>query len=337
MITGHRPRATIRDVALAAGVSVSTASNALNGQGRTNSETRDRVKRIAEEIGFRPNALARGLLSRRSHSIGVITNDTYGRLTLPMTAGVSEALVDHGVSVFLCATNNDTRLAQLHLEALLDKQVDGIILTATRLDHTPQVDLSSLPMPVVYAFAEGPANSVSFVPDDCQGARLAVEHLISLGHRRILHITGPEDFVAVRRRATAYRGCLDAIGEKSEVMFGAWGEEWGHEAVRRILSRPEPRPGAIFCGSDETARGVIDALRDHGLSVPSDIAIVGFDNWHVVAAQTRPALTTIDMGLKELGRKAGLAMLDLTQGKPVEFGINAIGCSLVIRKSCGAV
>ncbi|MCD7111382.1 LacI family transcriptional regulator [Rhizobium sp. DKSPLA3] len=337
MSTGHRKRATIRDVALAAGVSVSTASNALNGQGRTNSETRDRVKRIAEEIGFRPNALARGLLSRRSHSIGVITNDTYGRLTLPMTAGVSEALVDHGVSVFLCATNNDPRLAQLHLEALLDKQVDGIIFTATRLDHTPHVDLSSLPMPVVYAFAEGPANSVSFVPDDSQGARLAVEHLISLGYRRILHITGPEDFVAVRRRATAYRGCLDAMGEKSEVMFGAWGEEWGHEAVHRILSRPEPQPDAIFCGSDETARGVIDALRDHGLSVPSDIAVVGFDNWHVVAAQTRPALTTIDMGLKELGRKAGLAMLDLTQGKPVEFGIKAIGCSLVIRKSCGAV
>ncbi|PYE32152.1 LacI family transcriptional regulator [Rhizobium sp. PP-WC-1G-195] len=332
MTTSHGRRATIRDVALAAGVSISTASNALNGQGRTNAETRDRVKHIAEEIGFRPNALARGLLSRRSHSIGMITNDTYGRLTLPMTAGVSEALVDHGVSVFLCATNNDPRLARLHLEALLDKQVDGIIFTATRLDLAPQVDLSRLPIPVVYAFAEGPDTSVSFVPDDHQGARLAVEHLLSLGHRRILHITGPEDFAAVRRRAAAYRACL---GGEGEVMFGPWGEDWGHEAVHRILKRPEPRPDAIFCGSDETARGVIDALRDHGLTVPSDMAVVGFDNWHVVAAQTRPALTTIDMGLKELGRRAGLAMLDLTQGKPVESGINYIACELVVRASCG--
>ncbi|KQS78894.1 LacI family transcriptional regulator [Rhizobium sp. Leaf384] len=326
-------RATIRDVAQAAGVSVATASNALNGQGRTNAETRERVKRVAEEIGFRPNALARGLLSRRSHSIGIITNDTYGRLTLPMTAGVSEALVDHGVSVFLCATNNDPRLARLHLEALLDKQVDGIIFTATRVDLPPPVDLTHLPIPVVYAFAEGPDTRVSFVPDDAQGARLAVEHLLSLGHGRILHITGPEDFAAVRRRAEAYRACL---GSEGEVMFGSWGEDWGHEAVRQMLARDEPRPEAIFCGSDETARGVIDALRDHGLSVPGDIAVVGFDNWHVVAAQTRPALTTIDMGLKELGRRAGLAILDLTRGKSVPLGIEAIGCSLVVRKSCGA-
>ncbi|TCM52626.1 LacI family transcriptional regulator [Rhizobium sp. PP-F2F-G48] len=333
MTAGRDRRATIRDVALAAGVSISTASNALNGQGRTNPETRDRVKRVADEIGFRPNALARGLLSRRSHSIGMITNDTYGRLTLPMTAGVSEALVDHGVSVFLCATNNDPRLARLHLEALLDKQVDGIIFTATRVDLPPPVDLTHLPVPVVYAFAEGPGTSVSFVPDDAQGARLAVEHLLSLGHRRILHITGPEDFAAVRRRAEAYRDCL---GSEGEVMYGPWGEDWGHEAIRQMLARDRPRPEAIFCGSDETARGVIDASRDNGLSVPGDIAVVGFDNWHVVAAQTRPALTTIDMGLKELGRRAGLAMLDLTQGKSVPLGIEALGCNLVVRKSCGA-
>jgi LacI family transcriptional regulator len=150
-------RRTIHDVAKAAGVSISTASNALNGTGRTNAETRDRVDKIAEEIGFRPNALARGLLQKRSHAIGMLTNDTYGRLTLPMAAGVSEVLVDHGVSVFLCATNNDPRLARLHLDALLDRQVDGIIFTATRLDLQPPVELAHLPIPVVYVFAEGPS------------------------------------------------------------------------------------------------------------------------------------------------------------------------------------
>ncbi|MBY5330567.1 LacI family transcriptional regulator [Rhizobium leguminosarum bv. viciae] len=330
--TGDRRR-TIYDVAKAAGVSISTASNALNGTGRTNAETRERVRRVAEEIGFRPNALARGLLSKRSHAIGMLTNDTYGRLTLPMAAGVSEVLVDHGVSVFLCATNNDPRLAQLHLEALLDRQVDGIIFTATRLDLEPPVQLSRLPIPVVYVFAEGPADSVTFFPDDEQGARLAVDHLKELGRSRILHITGPRDYLAARIRAQSYH---DACGDGAEAMFGEWSEEWGHEAVQTVFARPGPKPDAIFCGSDEIARGVIDALRDLNVEIPTDVAVVGFDNWEVVARQTRPPLTTIDMELKELGHRAGLAILSLSKGEPVPAGITRLPCRLVVRQSCGS-
>jgi LacI family transcriptional regulator len=325
-------RRTIHDVANAAGVSISTASNALNGTGRTNAETRERVRRVAEEIGFRPNALARGLLTKRSHAIGMLTNDTYGRLTLPMAAGVSEVLVDHGVSVFLCATNNDPRLARLHLEALLDRQVDGIIFTATRLDLKPPVELTKLRIPVVYVFAEGPDDSVTFFPDDAQGARLAVEHLMSLGRSRILHITGPEDYLAVRIRARSYR---ETVGEGAQVMFGDWSEEWGHDAIQKVFSRPGEKPDAIFCGSDEVARGVIDALRDMNVSIPDDIAVVGFDNWEVVAKQTRPPLTTIDMELKKLGHQAGLAILNLSKGEEVPPGITRLPCSLVVRRSCG--
>jgi LacI family transcriptional regulator len=325
-------RRTIHDVAKAAGVSISTASNALNGTGRTNAETRNRVKRVAEEIGFRPNALARGLLTKRSHAIGMLTNDTYGRLTLPMAAGVSEVLVDHGLSVFLCATNNDPRLARLHLEALLDRQVDGIIFTATRLDLKPPVELTKLTIPVVYVFAEGPPENISFFPDDAQGARLAVEHLKELGRSRILHITGPEDYLAVRIRAEAY---CESYGKGAEVLYGDWTEEWGHEAIETVFSRPAETPDAIFCGNDEIARGVIDALRDMNIAVPKDVAVVGFDNWEVIAKQTRPPLTTIDMELKELGRRAGLAILGLSKGEPLASGITRLPCSLVVRQSCG--
>lgn len=319
-------------MAKAAGVSISTASNALNGTGRTNAETRERVKRVAEEIGFRPNALARGLLTKRSHAIGMLTNDTYGRLTLPMAAGVSEVLVDHGLSVFLCATNNDPRLARLHIEALLDRQVDGIIFTATRLDLKPPVELSRLPIPVVYVFAEGPPDNISFFPDDAQGARLAVEHLKSLGRSRILHITGPQDYLAVRIRAQSYR---ESFGQGAEVLYGDWTEEWGHEAIETVFSRSGERPDAIFCGNDEIARGVIDRLRDMNITVPDDVAVVGFDNWEVIAKQTRPPLTTIDMELKELGRRAGLAILGLSKGEAVAGGITRLPCSLVVRRSCG--
>jgi LacI family transcriptional regulator len=323
-------RHTIRDVAQAAGVSISTASNALNGTGRTNAETREKVRRIAEELGFRPNALARGLLTRRSHAIGMLTNDTYGRLTLPMAAGVSEILVDHGVSLFLCATNNDPRLSRLHLEALLDRQVDGIIFTATRIDLEPPPELTRLNIPVVYAFAQGPSNSVSFHPDDAQGARLAVQHLQGLSRSRILHITGEKNYLAARIRAEAYRGL---VGPSAEVMFGEWSEEWGHAAIERVFARPGPRPDAIFCGSDEIARGVIDALRDRDVSIPGDIAVVGFDNWEVVSKQTRPTLTTIDMELKELGHQAGLAILGLSRGEQLEARVERLPCTLVVRGS----
>jgi LacI family transcriptional regulator len=325
----HRRR-TLREVAKAAGVSLSTASNALNGVGRVNAETRERVNRIAQEIGFRPNALARSLLRKRSLTIGMLTNDTYGRLTLPMGAGVSEALVDYGVSVFLCATNNDQRLAQLHLQALLDKQVDGIIFTATRLDLKPPPELFMLPIPVVYVFAEGPPHNVSFVPDDAHGARLAIDHLKGIGRSRILHITGPKDYLAARVRAETYR---ESCGNQWEVMFGDWSEEWGYGAIEAVLSRGGTRPDSIFCGNDEIARGVIDALRDRDISVPDDISVVGFDNWEVIARQTRPPLTTIDMELKELGRRAGLAMLRLSRGETVPPGIAKLPCRLIIRQS----
>jgi len=325
-------RHTIRDVAKAAGVSISTASNALNGTGRTNAETREKVRRIAEEIGFRPNALARGLLTKRSHAIGMLTNDTYGRLTLPMASGVSEVLVDHGVSLFLCATNNDPRLARLHLEALRDRQVDGIIFTATRIDLEPPPELTQLGIPVVYVFAQGPADSVSFHPDDAQGARLAVEHLQRLGRSRILHITGEQNYRAACIRAEAYR---ELVGPTAEVMFGDWSEEWGHAAIETVFSRSDAKPDAIFCGSDEIARGVIDALRDRNISIPGDVAVVGFDNWEVVSRQTRPPLTTVDMELKELGHRAGLAILGLSKGEPVQPGVERLPCTLVVRRSAG--
>ncbi|YBV95132.1 LacI family transcriptional regulator (plasmid) [Phyllobacteriaceae bacterium JZ32] len=323
-------RITIHDVAAAAGVSISTASKALNDTGRMGEKTRERVKRVAREIGFRPNALARGLLSKRSFTIGLLTNDTYGRFTLPVMAGVSEALVDHGVSVFLCAIEDDPALGQIHVDAMLDKQVDGIIASGKRLDRSLPVDLSNLPVPVVYAFTQGPPDSVTLRSDDAQGARLAVEWLVKLGRRRIAHVTGPESFFSVRERAGAYR---EIAGDEEPVMYGVWSEGWGHEAVAKIWSRSGKKPDAIFCGNDQIARGVIDALRERGIGVPEDVAIVGFDNWEIMAAQTRPPLTSVDMGLKALGREAGLTVLALAEGRPVETGVRKLPCHLVVRQS----
>lgn len=327
-------RIRIYDVATAAGVSIATASKALNDTGRMTGETRERVKRVAAEMGFRPNAMARALLSQRSFTVGLLTNDTYGRFTLPLMAGVSEALVDQGVSVFLCTVEDDPALAKVHVDAMLDKQVDGIIASGKRIDGRLPVDLSNLPIPVVYAFSSGPDDAVTLVSDDAQGSREAVRWLVGLGRRRVAHVTGPESFASVRERAEAYRA---VVGGGGEVLYGDWSEAWGRDAVHRLWGGPGAMPDAVFCGNDQIARGVVDALRERGLRVPEDVSVVGFDNWEIVAAATRPPLTTVDMNLKQLGREAGRLILALAGGQIVEPGIRKLPCQLVVRQSCGGI
>jgi LacI family transcriptional regulator len=327
-------RVTIYDVAKAAQVSTATASKALNDTGRVSPETRDRIKRVARELGFRPNALARSLTRKRSFTVGLLTDDTYGRFTLPVMAGISEGLIDHGVSVFLCTVENNPDLARIHVDALLDKQIDGIIATGKRVDKALPVDLSGLSVPVVYALTAGPADGVTLVPDDRQGATEAVRHLVAKGCRCIAHVTGPRDFEVVHQRALACSEVLAAVPDVAalEALYGSWSERWGHEAVSALWSRPE-RPDGIFCGNDQIARGVVDALRERGVDVPGNVSVVGFDNWEIVAAQTRPPLTTIDMNLKELGRQAGLALVRLVNGETVPRGVWKLPCSLIVRAS----
>lgn len=329
-----RERVTIYDVAQAARVSTATASKALNDSGRMAVETRARIKRVAQELGFRPNSLAQSLTRKRSFTVGLLTNDSYGRFTLPVMAGISEGLIDHGVSVFLCAVGDKPDLAQVHVEAMLDKRVDGIIATGRRVDRPLPVDLSSLPVPVVYALTAGPAEGLTILPDDRQGAAEAVRHLLAQGRRRIAHVTGPKDFEVARERALA---CSQVLAEwagarEAGTLYGSWSEHWGHEAVAELWAAA-PTPDGVFCGNDQIARGVVDALRERGVNVPGDVSVVGFDNWEIVAKETRPPLTTVDMNLKELGRQAGLALVRLVTGEPVEKGIWRLPCSLIVRSS----
>ena len=283
-------RIRIYDVARVAGVSVATASKALNDTGRMTEETRKRVKQTAAALGFRPNAMARALTQQRSFTIGLLTNDTYGRFTLPVMAGVSEALVDQGVSVFLCGIEDDATLAKLHLDAMLDKQVDGIIATGKRIDRRLPVDLSHLPVPVVYAFTEGPDDAVTLVSDDAQGARDATEWLQRIGRTTLAHITGPDTFASVSTRADAFHAIA---GQGAQVLHGTWSEAWGHEAVDRLWTGNAPRPDGIFCGNDQIARGVVDALRERNVEVPGDVSVIGFDNWEIVAALPTASLAIL--------------------------------------------
>lgn len=331
--------ATIHDVASRAGVSIATASKALNGGGRMKEDTRERVRVAAADLAFRPNPLARGLLSRRSFAVGLLTNDTYGRFTLPVMAGITDGLLDRGVSAFLCATDDDPVLARDHLDALLDRRVDGIVATGRRVDRPPPIDLTGLPVPVVYALTEGPADAITVLPDERQGAGEAVRHLIAGGRRRIAHASGPEAFRVVRERAEAWRAALAAAGlPAAPPVHGSWSEATGHAAVARLWHGEGSPPDALFCGNDQIARGAIDALRERGLAVPADVAVVGFDNWDLVARETRPPLSSVDLNLKELGRAAGQALLALVEGRLDDAGPPGqrhLPCTLRVRESSG--
>lgn len=323
-----------------AGVSVATASRALNNGGRMQQETRDRVQQAAADLSYRPNSMARGLVQKRSFTLGLLTNDTYGRFTLPVAAGLSGALVSRGVSVLLASYQDDPALAQTNLDALEDKRVDGLVIAGKRIDRGLPAGLSRPDIPTIHVMSECGPDGIGFVPDDTGGGRLATQHLSDLGRRRIAHITGPLTFTAARLREQGWRGALadNDLPLWTGAIFGDWSEAHGYAAAGHLFGpdRSAPPPDAIFCGNDQIARGVIDRLTLLGVRVPDDVAIVGFDNWELFAAATRPALTTIDMGLVELGRVAGLTLLDMIEGKPVAGGTTLNPTRLVVRQSCGA-
>src|SRR3954449_2557099 len=177
---------TVTDVAALAGVSVGTASKALNGRGQLRASTRDRVLAAAEELGFQPNALARGLLAGRSYTVGVLTTDSFGRFTIPIMLGVEDALGAGEISTLLCDGRGDPLREQHYVRTLLSRRVDGIVVTGRRRDPRPPI--GALSIPVVYAFAESSnPDDLSILSDDEQGGGVAVRHLLGLGRSRIAH------------------------------------------------------------------------------------------------------------------------------------------------------
>lgn len=334
----HRQKITIHDVARHANVSISTVSKALNKNGNLKEKTRDRVIASARELGFRPNDLAQALHRGKSFTVGLISNDSFGRFTMPIMEGLEACLAEERMAIFMCnATDDPDREAQ-HLDQLLGKRVDGLVFTARRSDRRPGTDLMTAGVPTIFVFAQSDdPGAVCLLPDDEGGARLATEHLIQLGRTRIAHITGPERFEAVQLRAKGYQSALKAAGLTPLPGYfrpGNWSESWGHDAVAALFDQAAAPPDAFFCGNDQIARGVADALLERDISVPGQVSIVGFDNWDVMVTAARPPLSSIDMNLQELGRRAGQKLLAMINGQEIS-GVERMPCTLVVRESCG--
>src|SRR5580698_6005038 len=203
-------RVTIRDVAMAAGVSIGTASKALNGRGNLRPETRERVAQVARRLDFAPNTLAQALLAGRSFTVGLITTDSFGRFSIPVMLGAEDALGTGQMSVFMCDTRDDPDRERRYIETLSARRVDGLIVTGRRGEPRPPVTAGP-GIPVVYAMTQplgedGPA----VLPDDEGGGQTAAEHLLAAGRRRIGHVTGPERFLCARKRDTGFGAALEA-------------------------------------------------------------------------------------------------------------------------------
>ncbi|MFK4082871.1 LacI family DNA-binding transcriptional regulator [Kribbella sp. NPDC020789] len=319
-----RPPVRITDVAALAGVSAGTASKALNNTGQLSQETRERVRRAAAQLGFTPDVRGRALSSGRTFTVALLTTDSSGRFSIPIMRGVEDVLSAGELATVLCDTRDDPLREQSYLRSLVARGVDGIVATGRRTEPRPPIDV---PLPVVYALAAStdPADA-SVIVDDAAGAVAATDHLLSLGRSRIAHITGPPGHRSAVERAQAVSSTLIC-----EPLFGEWSEQWGRQATDLVL-RAQPDVDAISCGSDQIARGVCDRLRELGRAVPAEIAVTGYDNWPVMALASRPPLTSVDLRLEDLGRRAAHLLLDAIAGNP-HHGVLELPAQLVPRES----
>jgi LacI family transcriptional regulator len=330
MVESHAGSSAVRvaDVAAAAGVSPATASKALNNTGQLRESTRRRVREAADRLGFSERMRE----PSRTVTVALLTGDSVGRFSLPILLGAENALSLGQIMVLLCDTRDDPVREQYYLERLREQRVDGVIVTGGFTD--PRRSLHA-DIPTVYAHApsDDPSDT-SVVSDDEAGVRLIVDHLASLGRRRLAHLTGPIDQRSATLRADATVAAAEAAGHPlvHEPLHGAWTEAWGRAAVDILLDHAAETPDAITCGNDQIARGAADRLRERSVSVPDDIAVTGFDDWDVIVEGSRPPLTTINRRLGEVGRRAAELLLDAIAGAP-QPGIQRVQPELVTRGS----
>lgn len=332
---GEGTTARIVDVAALAGVSPGTVSKVLNGTGRISHATQARVREAVAQLSFVPHAGARSMHAQRTFTVGLLSTDSAGRFSLPVVLGAENALLAGRISALLATARHDPVREQHHIQTLVSRRVDGIIVTGRSLDQREPI---RAPMPVVYAFSpSSDARDASVVPDDADGMSQLLAHLHGLGKRRLAYVGGREDQAAsrLRQEATAEAARMHGMELVGAGRHGEWSERWGRHAVDLLAADGLLGVGgadAIVFASDQLARGGADRLRERGLRVPEDIAVTGYDDWQVMSLASRPPLTTVDMRLERIGQRAAELLLAMVDGESVS-GVERIAPRLVVRES----
>ncbi|KQQ04219.1 hypothetical protein ASG06_08820 [Rathayibacter sp. Leaf185] len=323
---------TMSDVARHIGVSRSAVSFAFNDEKQVSSETRARVLAAAAELGYRPNAGARALAGRTSDLFGLVTDIVSTPFAGELIAGAQEWFWEHGKSLIIVGTPTPDHPDRRSVEMMLEHRVGGVMIATTfnRAIEIPRA-LDDIDVVLVHCYDEAGTHP-SIVPDEQHGGYTATRLLIERGRRRIALVSIDEHLDAARGRLAGYRQALDEAGipvDPELIVIGGADAKTGYEATSALLSRA--RPDGLFCGNDRIAMGAYDAAREHGLSIPSDLSIVGFDNHEVIAEYLRPSLTSIALPFHEMGRLGA----ELLVRDPADRGTGrfTVRCPPILRDS----
>ncbi len=328
--------ATIRDVAERAKVSVASVSRVLTGAGVVAEPTRLRVLEAVEALSYVPHSGARSLSTNRTDTVGVILPDLFGEFFSELIRGMDVAARAAGLHLIVSSSHDDASDAAAAIRSMRGR-VDGLIVLSPHLDAANLAANLAGRLPVLLMNGgNNEAGRPSIVVDNIGGARTAVEHLLSLGHRRITHIGGPQGNLEARDRQAGYAEAMRAAGCTPTVVAGNFTQASGHQAMRDLLAEGV-RPEAVFAGNDMMAVGALLAMQEAGVRVPDDVAVVGFDDVPI-AGLVRPALTTLRIEIAETGRRAVERLVTLIAAAARPDDPSADACEiitprLVVRQS----
>ncbi|WP_322799176.1 LacI family DNA-binding transcriptional regulator [Thermoflexus sp.] len=329
-------RVTIKDIARAVGVSHTTVSRALRDSEEINPETRARIRAVAESMGYRPNPVARALQGRRTQTLGVVVTRLSDPFHTEVVQGIEKVAQAHGYGLLLSLSHEDPAKERAIVEMLAAKQVDGIIVAASRLGsrYLPLLEALRIPIVLINSHQTGPY-VYSVATDNVHGGYLATRYLIDLGHRAIAYIGNRRGGRSNQDRYRGYRQALREVGlsPRPEWVVKGDGRVGAGEAAMRRLLEVSPRPTAVFCYNDLTAIGALRAAVQAGIRVPEDLSIIGFDGLEE-GSYVFPALTTVAQPRQQLGRLAAEMLLEILNGRPSPRRILLQG-TLLERASCG--
>jgi LacI family transcriptional regulator len=309
----------------------------LNASGPVSDATRRRIERVAARLRYAPNSAARSLITRRTHTLGVLLPDLYGEFFSEVMRGIDVVARQHGYHMLVSSSHSDTATFEAALGAMRGR-VDGLIVMSPDLDQrTVRRTLASGPEVVLLNCPAQAQGFDGFSIDNLAGAAAMTRHLIHLGHRRIAFIKGAERNVDAEERLRGYRTALteSGVGLQAKLELGGdFTESGGHRAATTLLGLPK-RPTAIFAANDSMAIGALCALRDAGVRVPGDIAVAGFDDIPI-ARYTTPALTSVHVPIAELGERAAERLVESMVKGSRRRRRELLATTLVVRQSCGA-